>query len=60
MTSATTQLRRQLIENGADPFQLAAEAIDRSNRLMSRVNCLEQALSQYQGGSSPCKSHFES
>lgn len=45
-TSTTRQLRNQLIQGGVDPFQIAAEAVDRSNRLQEQVNRLERVLSQ--------------
>jgi hypothetical protein len=45
-TSTTRQLRDQLIQDGVDPFQIAAEAVDRSNRLQEQVNRLEKVLSQ--------------
>ena len=46
MTKTAHQIRKDLIEGGADPFQIAAEAIDRSNRLMEQVTRLEKVLSQ--------------
>ena len=45
-TSTTRQLRNQLIQGGVDPFQIAAEAVDRANRLQEQVNRLEQVLAQ--------------
>ena len=46
MATSTRQLRKDLIEGGVDPFQIAAEAIDRSNRLQEQVMRLEKVLSQ--------------
>ena len=46
MSTSTRQLRDQLIQGGVDPFLIAAEAIDRSDRLQKQVNRLEQVLSQ--------------
>ena len=46
MTTSARQLRKDLIEGGVDPFQIAAEAIDRSNRLQEQVMRLEKVLSQ--------------
>ena len=48
-TSTTRQLRNQLIQGGVDPFLIAAEAIDRSNRLMEQVTRLEKILAQVPG-----------
>ena len=48
-TSTTRQLREQLIQGGGDPFLIAAEAIDRSNRLQEHVTRLEKVLAQVPG-----------
>lgn len=49
MSTSTRHLRNQLIQDGADPFLIAAEAIDRSNRLQEQVTRLERVLSQVPG-----------
>lgn len=46
MPKTARQLRQQLIDCGADPFQIAAEAVERSERLAAQVNRLEKVLSQ--------------
>ncbi len=42
MVTSKTQLRRELMESGEDPFLLAAEAIDRSNRLYAQLEKLRE------------------
>jgi hypothetical protein len=37
-------LRKALAENGADPFEIAAEAIARAERLEARIRALEAQL----------------
>jgi hypothetical protein len=49
MTKTAHQIRKQLLQGGVDPFQIAAEAIDRSNRLMEQVTRLEKILAQVPG-----------
>ena len=48
MTSTTRikQIRKDLFDYGADPYQIAAEAIDRGDRLLEQVNRLQKVLSQ--------------
>ncbi len=48
MTSTTRikEIRKELFEYGADPYQIAAEAIDRGDRLLEQVNRLQKVLSQ--------------
>tara|TARA_Y100001963_G_scaffold157028_1_gene252114 strand:- start:1472 stop:1702 length:231 start_codon:yes stop_codon:yes gene_type:complete len=51
MTSTTRlkQIRRDLLDYGADPYQIAAEAVERGDRLLEQVNRLQKALSQVPG-----------
>ena len=42
-TSKALQIRTQLFESHADPFLIAAEAIERSDRLYNELTRLEQA-----------------
>ena len=48
MTSTTRikQIKKDLFDYGADPYQIAAEAIDRGARLLEQVNRLQKVLSQ--------------
>ncbi len=48
MTSTTRikQIKKDLFDYGADPYQIAAEAIDRGDRLLEQVNRLQKVLSQ--------------
>ena len=48
MTSTTRikQIRKDLFDYGADPYQIAAEAIDRGDRLLEQVTRLQKVLSQ--------------
>ena len=40
------QIRKDLLQGGADPFLVAAEAVERSERLMAQSTRLEKVLSQ--------------
>ena len=40
------QIRKDLLQGGADPFLVAAEAVERSERLMAQITRLEKVLSQ--------------
>jgi len=46
MTTRTQQIKKDLQCYGADPFQIAAEAIDRGDRLALHVKQLEEIISQ--------------
>jgi len=46
MTTRTQQIKKDLQCYGVDPFQVAAEAIERSDRLAAQVNRLQKVLSQ--------------
>ena len=46
MTTRTLQIKESLQTCGADPYQIAAEAIERGDRLAAHVNRLQKALSQ--------------
>ena len=46
MTTRTQQIKESLRTYGADPYQIAAEAIERGDRLAAHVNRLQKALSQ--------------
>ena len=46
MTTRTQQIKERLQTYGADPYQIAAEAIERGDRLAAHVNRLQKALSQ--------------
>ena len=46
MTTRTQQIKESLQTYGADPYQIAAEAIERGDRLAAHVNRLQKALSQ--------------
>ena len=45
-TTRINKIRNSLFECGADPYQIAAEAIDRGDRLLDQVNRLQKVLSQ--------------
>ena len=49
MTTRTQQIKESLQTYGADPYQIAAEAIERGDRLAAHVNRLQKALSQVPG-----------
>ena len=44
--SKVQQIKKNLREFGADPFLIAAEAIERGDRLADQVNRLQQVLAQ--------------
>lgn len=44
--SKVQQIKKDLHTYGADPFLIAAEAIERGNRLADQVNRLQQVLAQ--------------
>ena len=46
MTTRTQQIKKDLQCYGVDPFQIAAEAIDRGDRLALQVTRLEKILHQ--------------
>ena len=48
MTSTTRikQIKKDLFDYGADPYQIAAEAIERGDRLLEQVTRLQTVLSQ--------------
>ena len=46
MTTRTQQIKKDLQCYGVDPFQIAAEAIDRGDRLALQVKRLEAVISQ--------------
>ncbi len=48
-TKTAKQIKRELIDGGVDPFLIAAEAIERSDRLMVQIMHLEKVLSQVPG-----------
>ncbi len=48
-TKTAKQIREDLLQGGADPFLVAAEAVERSERLMAQVMRLERVLSQVPG-----------
>lgn len=45
-TTRTHQIKESLLTYGADPYQIAAEAIERGDRLAALVNRLQKVLSQ--------------
>ena len=45
-TTRIKQIKKDLFEYGADPYQIAAEAIERGDRLEAHVNRLQKVLSQ--------------
>jgi len=46
MTTRTQQIKKDLHHGGVDPFQIAAEAIDRGDRLALQVKRLEAIIDQ--------------
>tara|TARA_R100001440_G_C2453375_1_gene108556 strand:- start:379 stop:534 length:156 start_codon:yes stop_codon:yes gene_type:complete len=44
MKSSTDQIKKDLISKGADPFQIAAEAIERGDRLLAHIQRLESSI----------------
>ena len=46
MTTRTQQIKKDLHHGGVDPFQIAAEAIDRGDRLALQVKRLESIINQ--------------
>ena len=46
MTTRTQQIKKDLQCYGVDPFQVAAEAIERGDRLLDQVNRLQTVLAQ--------------
>ena len=46
MPTRTQQIKKDLQFYGVDPFQIAAEAIDRGDRLALQVKQLEEVISQ--------------
>ena len=46
MTTRTQQIKKDLHHGGVDPFQIAAEAIDRGDRLALQVKRLEAVINQ--------------
>ncbi len=46
MTTRTQQIKKDLHHGGVDPFQIAAEAIDRGDRLALQVKRLEAIINQ--------------
>ena len=45
-TTRTQQIKESLQTYGADPYQIAAEAIERGERLAAHVNRLRKVLDQ--------------
>ena len=43
-TATVKEIRRQLVNDGADPFQIAAVALARNKELTDRVHQLERLL----------------
>ena len=46
MTTRTQQIKKDLHLGGVDPFQIAAEAIERGDRLALQVKRLESIINQ--------------
>ena len=46
MTTRTQQIKKDLHHGGVDPFQIAAEAIERGDRLALQVKRLEAIINQ--------------
>ena len=46
MTTRTQQIKKDLYHGGVDPFQIAAEAIERGDRLALQVKRLEAIIDQ--------------
>ena len=46
MTTRTQQIKKDLHNGGVDPFQIAAEAIERGDRLALQVKRLESIINQ--------------
>ena len=46
MTTRTQQIKKDLHHGGVDPFQIAAEAIERGDRLALQVKRLEETINQ--------------
>ena len=44
MKLSTEQIKESLITSGADPFQIAAEAIERGDRLLAHIQRLETSI----------------
>ena len=44
MQLSTEQIKKELISSGADPFQIAAEAIERGDRLLAHIQRLETSI----------------
>lgn len=44
MKSSTEQIKEELISSGVDPFQIAAEAIERGDRLLAHIQRLESSI----------------
>jgi|TARA_E500000305_G_scaffold48474_1_gene37901 hypothetical protein len=44
MKLSTEQIKESLITSGADPFQVAAEAIERGDRLLAHTQRLEEII----------------
>ena len=44
MQLSTDQIKEELISAGVDPFQIAAEAIERGDRLVAHIERLEATI----------------
>ena len=44
MQLSTEQIKKELISSGADPFQIAAESIERGDRLLAHIQRLESTI----------------
>jgi len=44
MQLSTEQIKEELISSGVDPFQIAAEAIERGDRLLAHIQRLESTI----------------
>ena len=44
MQLSTEQIKKDLIYSGVDPFQVAAEAIERGDRLLAHIQRLESTI----------------
>lgn len=44
MNTSTEQIKQDLISSGVDPFQIAAEAIERGDRLLAHIQRLESSI----------------
>ena len=57
MTTRTQQIKKDLQCYGVDPYEIAAEAIERGDRLALQVSRLEKILHQIKFDPASCEAH---